>query len=430
MDSLAASTQGLNLVDQKRQQKRWNKTSTLWCQEAFTTRSTLNRFWEGKPIRRETFIAICEAVGVGWEQVAVQPNNLSEDFQSFSLPFKIAPIKYWVGRNSELDTLKQLLLDSHTRTVTITSVSVVGLAGVGKTTLASQLVRQMQSENAPFVVATWESLRSTKGIAPRFDTIIDAMLFDLSFGQIGAADIILEDYLQKTERLVQLLKKQRCLVVMDNVETVLSSKKAQKAGYFADECAEYAWLFKQLAETEHQSKVIFTSRETLAELPRLQTHTFQLGGLDLKASVDLLQALNLTGTSTEFSALARRYDGHPKALELVAAVINEDFQGEISRFLADRKWLLIRDLESLIDEIIVRLSQEEYTCLSQISVYQTSEFPLLSSGIAAQMSEVTERHLKENIILALKRRQLLDYDSESKLCFGDFGTSLQYFCFD
>lgn len=414
VDSLSASIQGLNLVDRQRRLKRWNKTSLLWCSEADTTRSTLNRFWCGKSIRRETFIAICEAIGVNWEEVAISPPDTppTPDAQSFALPPKIAPIRYWVGRRTELDTLKTLLFDPQTRTLTIAAISVVGLAGIGKTTLASQLVRQLHAENAKFVAAAWESLRSATNKPPRFDSIIDSMLFGLSFGRIGAADIILEDYFQKTQRLLQLLKDRPCLLVLDNVETVLSANQAHRAGYFTDECAEYAWLFKQLAETEHQSKIIFTSRETLAELPCLQTHTFQLGGLDLEASVELLQSLNLIATPAELTHLAQRYEGHPKALELVAAVIHEDFQGQIGSFLGDRKWLLIRDLESLIEQAIVRLSPEEYSCLSQISVYQTSEYPLLSSGIAAQMPSMEERYLKENVILALKRRQLLDYDSE------------------
>lgn len=411
VDSLEASTQGLELVDQKRRQKRWNRTAPVWCREAFTTRSTLNRFWAGKPIRQETFIAICQAVGVDWKEVVDRTRALQLTSPTgFALPQKIAPVRNWVGRKPELDTLKTLVLDPSTRTLTITAVSVVGLAGIGKTTLASQLIRQLHAENAPFVAATWESLRSVTGKPPRFDSIIDSMLFTLSFGNITATDTILDDYFQKTSRLVQLLKNQPCLVVLDNVETVLKAKLASKAGYFADECTEYAWLFQQLAETEHTSRVIFTSRETLAQLPRHQTHTFRLGGLDQEAAVTLLQSFELTATLDELAELAQRYEGHPKALELVTAVILEDFQGRVERFLCDRKWLLIRDLETLIDEVINRLSEEEYTCLSQISVYQTPEYPLTSSGIGAQMPEVGERDLKENIILALKRRQLLECD--------------------
>ncbi len=364
-------------------------------------------------------MAICQAVEVNWEEIA--DGNKVEPLKPlrFALPEKITPVRNWVGREQELERLNTQI-QAQTKTLTITSICIVGLAGIGKTSLASQLVRQLHTENAPFVAAAWESLRSVTGKPPRFDGIMDSLLFTLSQGEINTTVTILDDYFQKTERLVKLLKATPCLVVLDNVETVLKANVAKRAGYFADECAEYAWLFKQLAETEHQSKVIFTSRETLAELPRFQTYTLTLGGLAQPAAISLLESFRLTASPEELASLSRRYEGHPKALELVAAVIHEDFQGQVSRFLRDRKWLLIRDLESLIDQVIHRLSYEESTCLSQISVYQTSEYPLLSSGISAQMPEVSvrtsaaakaSRHLKENIILALKRRQLLDYDS-------------------
>ena len=62
--------------------------------------------------------------------------------------------------------------------------------------------------------------------------------------------------------------------------------------------------------------------------------------------------------------------------------------------------------------MFVRLSEPEKTCLLRISVCQTSEYPLNFAVIAAQMPELSEYDLKENVILALKRRQFLDYDRQ------------------
>ncbi|NJR63704.1 MAG: hypothetical protein HC769_35995 [Cyanobacteria bacterium CRU_2_1] len=70
VDSIKASEQGLRIVDQARQKKRWNKTAEAWCIRGFTSRATLSRFWAGQSIRKEIFIAICEAVGANWQEVA------------------------------------------------------------------------------------------------------------------------------------------------------------------------------------------------------------------------------------------------------------------------------------------------------------------------------------------------------------------------
>jgi hypothetical protein len=68
--------------------------------------------------------------------------------------------------------------------------------------------------------------------------------------------------------------------------------------------------------------------------------------------------------------------------------LNEpEYQGSVGKFLKDVNWLLVNSLDELIDQVIHRLSEEELMCLSQISVYETPEYPLSVDGITAQMSE-------------------------------------------
>ena len=418
--TLRASDNGLKTVDKLRTKKGWSRREKAWYELAYTSESTLRRFWKKQPISHENFVKICTVIEANWEDI-VDESHIPVRAQqcrisTFALPEKIAPVRNWVGRSKELETLKSHLLDPVTRTLVITAVCVVGLAGIGKTTLVAHLLRQLHSENAPFSVAAWESLRSTTDTPRQFNKIVNSLLFALSNGKITQAVTILEDDRQKTERLMQLLKEQPCLLVLDDVETVLTIKQAKRAGYVADICAEYGWLFKQLASAEHQSKVIFASRETIADLQRPETRTLPLGGLDLEAAVTLLQAFELTATPEELAALATRYEGHPKALEVVAALIRDDaeFQGSVCKFLADRNWLLVNTLNALIEEVTNRLSLEELTCLSQISVYETQIYPLSFTGIAAQLPQINKRDVRENIIEALKRRQLLDYNPDKQ----------------
>ena len=417
---LRASEEGLKIIDMVRRNLGWNKTEDTWCLAALVSTATLKRFWARIGIRRENFINICKAVEIeNWEYIAegykikkTEPLLAaaiadipldSETDKNFPLPENLPPVRNWVNRTKELDILKATIINSD-----ITAISIVGLPGIGKTALISQLIRQLHTENTCFTAVVWQSLESATGKAPPFDWIIDSLLFTLSNGDITAEN----DCGKKTENLLKILKEKPCLLVFDRAETLLKTGEAKAAGYFADNCAEYAWLFKQLLETEHQSKILFTSRESLAELPPTLTREIQLNGLNQDAAITLLQSFNLIGNEEELAELSARYQGHPKALQLVAVLIRDhaEFQGNVGKFLQDRDWLLIRDIESLIDEMIARLSEIEQTCLSRISVYQTSEYPLSFAAIATQMPEVSKYELKENIILALKRRQLLYYD--------------------
>ncbi|MEZ2300535.1 MAG: NB-ARC domain-containing protein [Microcoleus sp.] len=445
---LRASEEGLKIIDMVRRNLEWNKTEDSWCLAALISKATLKRFWGRKGIRRENFINICQAVEIeNWEYIAEGYKNIkteplfvaaiadipldNQTDRTFPLPENLPPVRNWVQRTKEIDTLKTLIAtppltnESPTPAPPLTkgglggvpiAISIVGLPGIGKTTLISQLIRQLHTEKTPFTCAAWQSLESATGKAPPCDRTIDSLLFTLSNGEITATTNAQNDCGKKTENLLKILRDKPCLLVFDRADTLLKAGEAKAAGYFAEDCAEYAWLFKQLLETEHQSKIIFTSRESLAELPPTVTREIQLNGLDRDAAISLLQSFNLTANPEELAEMGDRYSGHPKALQLVAALIRDDteFQGNVGNFLHQRDWLLIRDIESAIDEMIARLSDGEQTCLSRISVYQTSEYPLSFAGISAQMPEVSKYELKENIILALKRRQLLYYDRHFK----------------
>ncbi|MCW6053921.1 ATP-binding protein [Lyngbya sp. CCAP 1446/10] len=433
---LRASEEGLKIIDMVRRNLGWNKTEDSWCMAALVSTATLKRFWARKGIRRENFINICKAVEIhNWEYIAegykilkTEPllaasiADIAPDTQTdrtFALPDNIPLVWNWLDRTSHLNTLKTLILNLDNRNPPPNAIALVGLPGIGKTTLISQLIRQLQTENNPFVAVAWQSLEFVKNQAPQFDWFLDSLLSALSsadttFPIQNAPSAAPVHTFQKIEKLLKLLKNQPCLIVCDRLETILQFGRAETAGYFAETQSEYAWLFKLLIETAHQSKIIFISRETLAELPPTITREITIDGLTNNCAIALLTSFNLIGTIEEMTELAQRYQGHPQALQLIASLIRDDseYQSNVSKFLQDRDWLLTRPIESLLDEMIARLSDIERTCLSRISVYQTAEYPLNFAGIAAQMPEVSKYELKENIILALKRRQLLYYDCQ------------------
>ena len=136
-NTIRASAQGIETVDRLRQQKGWNRQSQAWCQEAFTTVATLRRFWQRDPIQQDTFIRICQAVGVErWEEIAEAPLPTStvQVVGSHGMP----DVSIFYGRTDELEKLTQWITIDRCRLIAL-----LGMGGIGKSALAVRLAEQL-----------------------------------------------------------------------------------------------------------------------------------------------------------------------------------------------------------------------------------------------------------------------------------------------
>lgn len=70
MASIRASEKGLQDIDRARRRKGWNVDSLAWADAAQVSPSTLKRFQDGKAIRQENFVNICQALGLDWQEIA------------------------------------------------------------------------------------------------------------------------------------------------------------------------------------------------------------------------------------------------------------------------------------------------------------------------------------------------------------------------
>jgi hypothetical protein len=62
--TFSVSPKGLEAVDLKRREKGWRKDEPDWSAAADISVATLKRFWRGLPIQQESFVSICQAVGL------------------------------------------------------------------------------------------------------------------------------------------------------------------------------------------------------------------------------------------------------------------------------------------------------------------------------------------------------------------------------
>jgi WD40 repeat protein/ABC-type dipeptide/oligopeptide/nickel transport system ATPase component len=166
-DTLRASQEGLKLVDKARREKSWTKKEEAWCQKANTSESTLRRFWSRKTgIAKQTFIAICEAVGVvNWIEVAelreaekialkreADPNP-DCPYRGLSA-FREKDAKFFFGRDIFIDRLLTAVREKP-------FVAVLGRSGSGKSSIVfAGLIPKLRQEGG------WLILDSRPGNSP------------------------------------------------------------------------------------------------------------------------------------------------------------------------------------------------------------------------------------------------------------------------
>jgi WD40 repeat protein/DNA-binding Xre family transcriptional regulator len=68
-NTLVATPEGLEMVDKARKRLSWNKTAKAWLDKAEISKATLDRFWAGKGIKYDSFVSICDAIGINWENI-------------------------------------------------------------------------------------------------------------------------------------------------------------------------------------------------------------------------------------------------------------------------------------------------------------------------------------------------------------------------
>jgi hypothetical protein len=90
--------------------------------------------------------------------------------------------------------------------------------------------------------------------------------------------------------LLQYLRSSRCLLVLDNAETIL--RKGDRAGSYREEYEGYGQLLRCVAETPHHSCLVLTSREKPkagSKEGELAVRSLQLSGLPTVAGRKFLK---------------------------------------------------------------------------------------------------------------------------------------------
>jgi WD40 repeat protein len=277
------------------------------------------------------------------------------------------------GREGKIARLSQWIVDDRCRLVAIT-----GMGGMGKSLLAAKVAQQVQTQ---FEYIVWRSLRN----APPLETLLAELVPFLSQQQ---------DLQPKLERLLHWLQTHRCLVILDNQETLL--QPGEQAGQYAGDFADYGFLFERLGQANHQSCILLTSREKSTEIAILEDTQGGVRSLSLQGSWEAAQSIiaarKLLGTEAEKHQLGDLYRCNPLALKMVATSIQSLFSGSISAFL-DQETLIFKTIRQLLDRTFERLSSLEQTVMYWLAINR-------------EWTTIAE--LQADIVPVISRSQLLE----------------------
>src|SRR5437868_13947283 len=296
------------------------------------------------------------------------------------------------GRQGELATLAQWVVEERCRVV-----SVLGLGGMGKSALVTSVMRRMAVH---FQVVLFRSLRD----APACETLVEECLKVLAPQPLHLAPADLE---HRLSLLLQHLREQRVLLVLDNLESLLLEGEVR--GHLRPGYEGYARLLRSVAQTAHPSCLLLTSREKPAELRALEGHqspvrSLRLVGLEASACEQLLAEHELVGSPQQRALLVQRYEGNPLALTIVAETITDLFGGAIGPFLA-QDTLVFGSITELLEEQWARLSSLEQTVLSWLAILR--EPVTLEELLSVQVSPLPRVQVLEAVD-GLRRRSLIE----------------------
>ncbi len=332
-----------------------------------------------------------------------------------SIDMSLAPIEDWGeapdvsifhGRVTELSQLEQWIVGERCRLVMI-----LGMSGVGKTAFSVKLAEQLKDK---FECVIWRSLH----LNPSPEILLNQLVQILSPKQ----EINLTESLESLiSRLIDCLRSSRCLIVLDNFDSILYSQYMgieepslqrlvsqlstnSSSSYLLPHISYcqgyeiYGEILRRVGDSQHQSCLIVTSREKPQEISVLEgkilpVRCLKLTGLNYVESKNILQAKGLmTSQDEECKILIDWYAGNPLFIKLVATAIEELFGGSINNFL-EQGTIVFGDIRAILDRQFNRLSSLE---------------KLIMYWLALNQDLVSVRKLQRDIVPRVSQRLILE----------------------
>lgn len=285
---------------------------------------------------------------------------------------QLPDVSSFYGRVKELTLLKELIAKQR-------CISLVGVAGIGKTALAAKLLAEISAESQPrFDYLIWKSVAHApllQDLVTELLDIIEPLETPSSSPKYAQAMITM---------LLKQMQSRRCLVVLDESEALFQTKNLEQR-------LDYRLFFRRLVEEQHQSCLLLTNRILLDELNDLivakrPLRFFRIKGLDEDAAMQFLSEKGLTDTE-KCHQLIQTYRGNPSELEAVIERINHFFSGSTQVFFQNPTTLVSSKFEAMLNHVFGHVLTEIerkiliYTAEEIVSTTEFISFAKLLSDI-------------------------------------------------
>ena len=214
---------------------------------------------------------------------------------------------------AELAQIQSWLSDAKIR-----SIGITGAGGYGKSMLLAKVCREIEVASPsgflgqPFEQIVWTTFTEFYRFEGWGAWLLVQLLGEIPIG-LTRSELI--------PALVKVLAQRRCLLVLDNAETLLI-----ESGDWLE--AEYGKFWLAVMGATSQSVLLLASQEQPNLPPNLLncSRWQRLGGLDEAAGVALLQAWEVSGSDAKLREFVVLCDGHPLLMDVVVGNLKMDFE--------------------------------------------------------------------------------------------------------